>query len=169
MTKKNLVLLPVTLVLGALLVAGCSSAPQTAEDSNEVGEHMKDDAHSEGEEHAHIDPPHEYEDLTNPFGNDDHEAVEAGEAIYETNCATCHGPKGAGDGLGAEGLDPKPANLADAHMMEELSDGYLFWRVSEGGTFEPFNSAMPPWKGVLSEDERWQVITYLRSLSVDEH
>jgi mono/diheme cytochrome c family protein len=54
-------------------------------------------------------------------------------------------------------------------MMAELSDGYLFWRASEGGTFEPFNSAMPPWKDVLSENERWQVITFLRSLSVDEH
>lgn len=114
-------------------------------------------------------PPHEFEDLSNPIGNDDHEAVEAGEAIYEANCAACHGPGGNGDGPASMGLDPKPAGLADPHMMEELSDGYLFWRVSEGGAFEPFNSAMPPWKDLLAEGDRWQVITFLRSLSEDDH
>ena len=114
----------------------------------------------EGADHAHVDPPHEYEDLANPFGNDDHEAIEAGGVIYETSCATCHGPEGQGDGPAAEGLDPKPASLADAHMMEELGDGYLFWRVSEGGAFDPFNSAMPAWKEALSETERWQVVSF---------
>jgi mono/diheme cytochrome c family protein len=65
-------------------------------------------------------------------------------------------------------LDPKPASLADTQMMADLSEGYLFWRVSEGGTFEPFNSVMPTWKGILSEDERWQVISFIRTLG-EEH
>ena len=167
--KNNVLLVLVILIISGLLISACSGdTTQKANDDHADAEHM-DDEHEDSEDHAHVDAPHEYEDLSNPFGDDDHEAIEAGESIYGTNCATCHGPEGQGDGPGAEGLDPKPASLADAHMMEELSDGYLFWRVSEGGAFDPINSAMPAWKDVLSETERWQVITFLRSLSEDEH
>jgi len=175
MHKKRFLTFFILAIISALLVAACASAAQPGE-----GE-----PHEEGEEeHAHVDPPAEYADLTNPFA-EDHEAAEAGASIFEVNCSSCHGPEGLsifevncsschgpeglGDGPAAEGLDPKPASLADPHMMEDLSDGYLFWRVSEGGAFEPFNSAMPPWKGVLSETERWQVVTFLRELSEEEH
>lgn len=126
-----------------------------------------DDDHND-EEEVHTDPPDEYADLSNPFTGD-HEAAEAGAEIYEINCASCHGPEGLGDGPAAEALDPKPASLADAHLMEDMTDGALFWRVSEGGAFEPFNSAMPPWKDVLSEEQIWQVIAYLREFAEDDH
>jgi mono/diheme cytochrome c family protein len=49
-------------------------------------------------------------------------------------------------------------------MLDSLSDGYLFWRVSEGGMMAPFNSAMPAWKTTLSEEQRWHVISYVRLL-----
>jgi mono/diheme cytochrome c family protein len=42
------------------------------------------------------------------------------------------------------------------------SDGYLFWTIAEGGA--PVGSAMPPFKGVLGDDQVWQVIAYLREL-----
>jgi len=115
-----------------------------------------------------MDTPTEYADLTNPYVGD-HEAAEAGAEIYEINCATCHGVEGQGDGPAAAGLDPQPANLADAHMMEDMSDGALFWRVSEGGAFDPFNSAMPAWKNALSEDEIWQLVAYIREFAEDDH
>jgi mono/diheme cytochrome c family protein len=158
--KNRRWILIIALVAAAILVlSACSSAGSE--------QAAADDDHAE-EEEAHIDPPAEYADLENPFAGD-HEAAEAGAEIYEINCASCHGPEGLGDGPAAEGLDPKPASLADAHLMEDMSDGALFWRVSEGGTFAPFNSAMPPWKDVLSEDERWQVITFIREFAEDDH
>lgn len=46
-----------------------------------------------------------------------------------------------------------------------LSDAYLFYRISEGGNFAPFNSAMPAFADKLSERERWHVINYIRSLN----
>jgi mono/diheme cytochrome c family protein len=118
-----------------------------------------------GEEHE-VEAPEEYEGLVNPFAGDP-DAIEAGEQIYRTNCESCHGPGGEGDGPAAAALDPRPANLADTEMMQDMTDSFLFWRVSEGGAMEPFNSAMPAWKEVLSEEQRWQVIGYLRSLSQD--
>ncbi len=50
-------------------------------------------------------------------------------------------------------------------MMADISDAYIFWRITEGGTMEPFNSAMPPWKDILSEDQRWELVSFIRSLS----
>lgn len=49
-----------------------------------------------------------------------------------------------------------------------LSDGYLFWRVSKGGVIDPFNSAMPAWESALTEDQRWEVISYIRTLATND-
>jgi hypothetical protein len=49
-----------------------------------------------------------------------------------------------------------------------MGDSYLFWRISEGGAMEPFNSAMPAWKDVLDEEARWNVIHYIRALGRGE-
>jgi mono/diheme cytochrome c family protein len=158
------------IVVGALsmfsLIA-CSSTPAAQVASGNISqsgqmEHeMEHDAGSMG--HIHADPPSEYAKLTNPFAGDA-AAIAAGQTIFNTNCMTCHGAQGQGDGPTAVALNPKPAKLADRQMMDMLSDGYLFWRVSEGGAMTPFNSAMPSWKAALSQEQRWQVVSYVRSL-----
>jgi mono/diheme cytochrome c family protein len=106
-------------------------------------------------------PPPEYAGKTNPLA-DDAAAGQAGEQIFDANCTTCHGTDGKGDGPAAASLDPRPSNLADT--KSRFSDAYLFWRVSEGGAMPPFDSLMPSWKGILTEDQIWQVISYLRTL-----
>lgn len=162
--------------VGALFIlTACNAAPVAAPEAQAGGSHAAQsgsmehgmehagDEHGAATAHAHIDPPAEYAQLTNPVAGDA-AAIAAGQTIFNTNCMTCHGAQGRGDGPTAVGLNPKPANLADRQMMGMLSDGYLFWRVSEGGAMAPFNSAMPSWKAALSEEQRWQVISYLRSL-----
>ena len=110
----------------------------------------------------HMAPiPDEYAGLTRPIAADE-ASLERGQMIYEAKCAVCHGESGWGDGPGAASLNPPPAALA--HTAPMMSDAYLFYRISEGGGFTPFNSAMPAWKGELSETERWDVINYARSL-----
>jgi mono/diheme cytochrome c family protein len=71
-----------------------------------------------------------------------------------------------GDGPIAASLNPKPSNLAE--NQSGLSDSYLYWRIAEGGLFEPFRSGMPAWKGLLTEDQIWEVITYLRQVGAGE-
>jgi mono/diheme cytochrome c family protein len=105
-------------------------------------------------------PPAEYAGKTNPFANQA-AAAEAGKGIFTSDCSTCHGVNAKGDGPAAAALDPKPSNLAALQSI--LNDGYLLWRISEGGMQAPFDSAMPAWKGILSERQIWQVITYLRT------
>ncbi|GAB4455688.1 MAG: hypothetical protein Kow0070_04430 [Anaerolineales bacterium] len=99
--------------------------------------------------------PAEYAGKTNPLGGD---ASAEGAKIFKTNCETCHGAQGHGDGPIAASLDPKPQNLAGLQAVAD--DDYLFWRISEG---KP-GTSMPPWKNILSEEQIWQVAAFLRTL-----
>ena len=75
----------------------------------------------------------------------------------ETNCVTCHGPNGKGDGPAAAALPPpKPADWTSSKLAAE-SDGELFWKISNG------RGAMPPWKH-LPEKDRWEIVNYIRTL-----
>jgi len=75
----------------------------------------------------------------------------------ETNCVSCHGPGGKGDGPAAAALPPpKPANWT-ADAVQKQTDGELFWKISNG------RGAMPPWKH-LPENERWEIVNYIRTL-----
>src|ERR1700720_3440885 len=82
--------------------------------------------------------------------------IDQGETVAKTNCASCHGAKGKGDGAAAVALNPKPADWTSAKVQSE-SDGEIFWKISNG------RGAMPPWKH-LAENDRWALIRYIRSL-----
>ncbi len=114
-----------------------------------------------GSDSATVDVPAEYAGKTNPLAGDA-AAAEAGADVYATNCASCHGDAGAGDGPAGSALDPKPAALNN--LGADKSDAYLFWRISEGGMMEPYNSSMPAFKGVLSEEQIWQTIAFIHTL-----
>jgi mono/diheme cytochrome c family protein len=86
----------------------------------------------------HAEIPAEYAGLANPVPADE-ASLERGARLYATNCASCHGEGGMGDGPAASALDPAPAPVA--HSSQMMADDYLFWRLSEGGT--PFNTSMP--------------------------
>ncbi len=92
---------------------------------------------------------------TNPLGP---EASIAGADIFKTNCATCHGDTGLGDGSASTYLDPRPANLV--MLNTTAADDYLYWRISTGRE----GTAMPAWKGVLDDQQIWQVIAFIRTL-----
>ncbi len=92
-------------------------------------------------------------------------AIARGKQLFQTNCTLCHGNDGRGTGPAAKGLPHPPADLTN-HFHNKPGDGdaYLYWRVSEGGLVEPFQSmqsAMPAFKTVLSADQRWDVLAYV--------
>ncbi len=106
----------------------------------------------------HAEIPAEYAGLKNPIPADE-ESLERGATLYTTNCSSCHGDGGMGDGPAGSALVPAPA--AVAHTSQMMADDYLFWRLSEGGT--PFATSMPPWK-FLDEQARWDMVNYMRAL-----
>jgi mono/diheme cytochrome c family protein len=107
----------------------------------------------------HAQVPDEYAGLTNPIPEND-ESLARGAEIYATQCATCHGDYGNGDGPGGVSLDPVPAPIA--HTSQMMSDAYLFWRITEGGI--EFDTGMIPYKDILDEQSHWDVINYVRAL-----
>jgi mono/diheme cytochrome c family protein len=106
----------------------------------------------------HAEIPEEYAGLRNPVPADD-ESLERGAARYATNCASCHGDGGMGDGPAGAALDPAPAPVA--HTSQMMADDYLFWRISEGGV--PFATSMPAWD-YLDDRAHWDMVNYMRAL-----
>jgi len=92
--------------------------------------------------------------------------VKQGGEVYYKNCVFCHSDMLDGQGLFADGLNPRPANFQDVGTIAQLQESYLFWRISTGGPGlpregTPWASAMPVWGEILSEEEIWQVILFL--------
>jgi mono/diheme cytochrome c family protein len=85
----------------------------------------------------------------------------AGREIYANTCIRCHGIDGKG-ALGVK-LVPAPADLSSPAVQNRL-DGSLFRRIHEG---KP-NTAMGAWKYLLSDDEIWDVLVFVRTLGVGQ-
>ncbi len=79
-----------------------------------------------------------------------------GKVLYGKNCASCHGQKG--DGLGSRSSLP---NFTDAKTMAAKTDQELFNKISNGGK----GTGMPAYNKVLTEQDRWHVIAYIRTFS----
>ncbi len=85
-----------------------------------------------------------------------------GKETFQNTCSPCHGPGGKGDGAAAAALNPKPRNLTDAAYMSTKSDDHLHKVISEGGASVGLSPMMAAWGGVLSEQDIWNVIAYIR-------
>ena len=105
--------------------------------------------------------PPQFRDLRNPLPPTPAN-IAAGEKYYATHCASCHGPRGYGNGPAAAQLNPPPANLARAVRTPIATDPFLYWTIAEGGI--PVGSAMPAFQEVLSPTQAWQIILFLRQL-----
>jgi mono/diheme cytochrome c family protein len=119
--------------------------------------------------HARVLAPLDYADRHIPPSVwTDPAMIARGKEIYMANCAVCHGEQGDGKGPASLALSLKPSDFRDPRAVAKMRDNYWFWRVSEGGTVEPFRSrgsAMPPSKGALSVEDRWAVIAYQHTFS----
>ena len=93
------------------------------------------------------------------------EQIEAGKRVYYTKCVWCHGVEGAGDGPGADRLWPRPRNFNGgtfkirhtASGQLPLIDVDLFQTVTHGLP----GSAMPSWEGILTEEQRRDVLAFV--------
>jgi mono/diheme cytochrome c family protein len=94
--------------------------------------------------------------MKNPVKSDEN-SLKEGKDIFAQQCKSCHGPKGKGDGPKAEKLDISCGDFTSADVAKQ-SDGELYWKTTEG------RKPMPSFKEKLSDNERWSVINYVRSL-----
>jgi mono/diheme cytochrome c family protein len=102
----------------------------------------------------------EYQGAKSTVGND-RPTLEAGAALYAQRCASCHGRQGLGDGDAPRSLLPSPALLAFMIQRPISVDEYLLWSIAEGG--KQFDTEMPAFKNILSHEEIWKIIAYMRA------
>jgi putative copper resistance protein D len=88
-------------------------------------------------------------------------SVAVGAELFEQHCAGCHGRTGRGDGELGKALSIRPADLTEPHTALHTA-GDLFWWLTHG---KP-PGVMPGFANRLSEDDRWDLINFLRTLSV---
>ena len=88
-----------------------------------------------------------------------------GAAIYQKNCAGCHGTLGTGDGPLAKGLEPPPANLTDHAALRDQSPLDYYRRITIGVV----GTAMPAFETRLSPDDRWAAAVYATLLRLPPH
>ena len=101
--------------------------------------------------------PKEADNVKNPLaGNTD--ILKYAKVIYTTYCSPCHGSKGKGDGVAAAGLATKPADHSSDYVQKQ-SDGALFWMISQG------RNPMPSYKTTLTDNQRWELVNYIRTLA----
>ena len=102
--------------------------------------------------------PLDVTNIRNPVPPDER-SLANGARVYAENCEACHGETGRGDGPAGLRLVPRPADLRQHAVPGVHTDGALFFWVSYGYP----GSAMPAFKDTLTEQERWDVINYIRS------
>ena len=164
----------VGLVVLVFLIGACASGQEEGAASTGTNEHAgmpgmsgqmqgmessgkADGATADPRSAAAHDIPNEAAAVPNPVAVSD-VSVAAGKATYTQYCAVCHGEQGEGNGAAAAGLVPKPANFHAAHI-QELPDGALFYTITHGRE----GTAMVAWESILNEQQRWEVVNFLRT------
>ena len=94
-------------------------------------------------------------------------SVANGAYFYQEACATCHGVGGYGDGPNGKGFKPRPADLTAKHAADHTA-GDLFWWLTHGVRKDGVLTPMPGFGASLEEEERWDMINFLRTLSAAE-
>lgn len=86
------------------------------------------------------------------------EALDHGEHLFMENCSMCHGPGAQGNGPLRETMWPPPSDLTIYTSWH--SDGELYWFITKGVD----GTDMPAFERSLTDEERWTIIHFLRTL-----
>lgn len=84
----------------------------------------------------------------------------AGKQLYESNCASCHGIGGVGNGPASRGMNPAPPAIGDAATMHDVSPATMYRVISVGIGGTP----MPGYGATMTAEQRWNIVAYLLSL-----
>ena len=74
-------------------------------------------------------------------------------------CFTCHGDGGRGDGAGGASFNPPPRDFTDMTWQKARTDGEIFWAITKGTDY-----GMIAFEDMLSAEERWMLVNYIREL-----
>lgn len=84
--------------------------------------------------------------------------LDSARVLYRNDCAKCHGVNGDGK-KPADSMysySTKPANFTDAKLVDAMSDGEIFWKITNG------RKPMPSFKIRLTDEQRWELVNLIR-------
>jgi len=90
----------------------------------------------------------------------DEKVLAQGKAVFKDKCQRCHGEKGVGDGEDADPDVAEDMDLTNPKRADRNPDGVVFYKVSNGRR----KPKMPVFKEELSEQQIWQVVSYVQTL-----
>ncbi len=99
--------------------------------------------------------PAEYKNMKNPV-KADAESIATGKALYNRNCASCHGKTGLGDGPKARMLETFAGDFSGSFFQNQ-TDGEHFYKTKEG------RGEMPGYDKKLTEEDNWNIVNYMRT------
>ena len=94
--------------------------------------------------------------VKNP-NKEDAEFIAAGKALYSKHCKSCHGSSGKGDGPKASGLEISCGDFTSPEFKAE-TEGAIYYKTTEG------RDPMPTFKKKITDEERWQIVSYIETL-----
>jgi mono/diheme cytochrome c family protein len=98
-------------------------------------------------------------DRQNPVRDND-QAVKTGAEHFQHHCQVCHGLDGHNTGVPfAQKMSPPVLDLGEKDV-QQYTDGQLKWIIENGIRF----TGMPGWKGILDDDEMWNIVRFIRHL-----
>jgi mono/diheme cytochrome c family protein len=97
-----------------------------------------------------------YKTMKNPVKSDA-ASIAAGQALWNKNCASCHGKTGLGDGVKARTLDTPSGDFSKA-AYQSLPDGEIFGKTKLG------REDMPKYDGKLTDEDIWHIVNFTRTL-----
>lgn len=101
------------------------------------------------------DVPAKFKAMKNPIKVND-ASINAGKALYNKNCASCHGKTGLGDGPKARGLETFPGDFSKGEYQDQ-TDADHFYKTKFG------RGEMPKYEGKIDDEGIWQMVNYMRT------
>lgn len=99
--------------------------------------------------------PKSADTLTNPY-KVNKPFLKTGSSLFKTDCASCHGESGKGNGPASMAFNPRPANLTAKYVQDEKA-GALYWKIYHG------KGSMPAWGKSLKRKEIWAIVSYIKT------
>jgi mono/diheme cytochrome c family protein len=97
-----------------------------------------------------------YKTMKNPVKSDA-ASIAAGQALWNKNCASCHGKTGLGDGVKARTLDTPSGDFSKT-PYQSMPDGEIFGKTKLG------REDMPKYDGKLTDEDIWNIVNFTRTL-----